>query len=158
MSRKKKGRKAGREARGQAQHQHQALLGRALRSPLLDGMEVAVRKPGTVPTSEPLLAVAQPLLERSDDMEEARLAVQAAAMAWNLALEPQESREALIRQLAEEACYDDPRERSRAKRTLRMLVDRKLALFPDDGRVIVDFDLTETPEGMQVSVVSATLS
>lgn len=101
--------------------------------------------------SENILHLAEPLLEHSEN-EEGALSL--ATIAWNLSLIPEDERGSMLEKLLRQAAETDP-EMEHGMRVLLMdLVERKLELYPDDRRMILGHELSQTGENSKLNVVS----
>jgi len=102
--------------------------------------------------SEVLLEYGEPFLDSIDpqDRAEHEKAIQLSMMLWNCAI-----------------MQDDPKKRKEVKKTLKALIsdaesksvvlhmlDRKRLMFPNNKRIIVSYELTETQRGFHLHVVS----
>ena len=75
--------------------------------------------------------------------------------AWNAALLDEAERQALLDTVADAVARTaGPAARAEAQATLQLLVARKLALFPDDLRFVVDYRLSGGPDEVQLTVAS----
>ena len=101
-----------------------------------------------------LLELVQPEWNNARDDKGAQNLIGAAILAWNLALDPDEEREAEIADAAKKLSHCDPGRYAMIRGSLAVLVARKLALFPDDDRYVMEFDLYRTPGGWHLNVAS----
>jgi hypothetical protein len=86
--------------------------------------------------SEKLITLFEDLLHEDVALPEAKAMIRLAAVAWNLAIEPEigeGEREQLLADLAPEA-------QAAAQANLEQMTQRKLALFPQDRRVVFKTD------------------
>jgi hypothetical protein len=102
--------------------------------------------------SDALMKLARPLLDEAQPttVEQAQDVIALAALAWNVAV------------------LDDPDEYSKAvaglrvaengkasERTLALLVSRKRELFPDDDRMVINFEVQIAGDGLRLLAASA---
>ena len=118
--------------------------------------------------SAALIDLASWLMPDDCDSDRRYLCFALAAMAWNVSLRPLDERGAEIRRCLEEQFQEasgktpplSPQDKeamfSEMGEVVSALVKRKLAFWPFDRRVIIGFELTETEEEYNVSVMAAT--
>jgi hypothetical protein len=103
--------------------------------------------------SDVLVDFAQPLLDTARSEDDFRLAIMIAAACWNLSLLPESERSAPLQQLTSSEMFKPGLEASQElERHMRALVARKEALFPDDKRVILDYQVSGGPRDGYVEV------
>ncbi|MBY0527141.1 MAG: hypothetical protein K2R98_27345 [Gemmataceae bacterium] len=107
--------------------------------------------PGQMKMSAALLGLVDPYLKDVTDEEDLRKMLLLGVIAWNLALLPASEREASINEFAKKA----PGETKNDLHTvLDPLIARKLALYPDNQRHILNIDVTMQAAGPYVQVTS----
>lgn len=104
--------------------------------------------------SENILHLAEPLLEHSENVESV---LSLAIIAWNLSLIPEDERGPMMEKLLQQAAEKDPELERGMRVLLKDLVQRKIELYPDDLRMILDHELTQTGENSMFNVVSTLL-
>lgn len=97
--------------------------------------------------SNVLVDFAQPLLDAARNEGDFRLAITVAAACWNLSLLPESERSAALKDF--KPGFETPQE---LERQMRLLVARKEALFPNDKRVILDYQVSGGPQDGNVVV------
>lgn len=103
--------------------------------------EVKARVPKGTKISERLVDLIATELESDMTLHEAKLLIHFGQIAWNLAVEPEIAREQLER-------LSGPQEaRAAAYQIIARLKERKLALFPNDRRLVVATDAQEQRPG-----------
>lgn len=98
--------------------------------------------------SEILEEFAQPLLAHAQSDEEIRKALGMATIAWNCAIAPPDARrefEQLIHSKFEDSVMRD---------VFDFLIARKHALFPENKRMILDYDMDRSTGQLALNVVS----
>jgi hypothetical protein len=98
--------------------------------------------------SEVLLKFAEPILDLSASREEIRLTLQFAMSIWNYTLLPEPVRSTPPNSLVE--LMKDPIERAE----INLLIQRKAELFPENDRIFMDLEISETGSDFRLNVVS----
>lgn len=106
---------------------------------------------GEAKMSEVLLEFLEPYSEFWGNEDQMRKLITLALVAWNAALAPPENRDVLLRDTLEAV---PPDTREGLKVILGELMRRKWSHFADNKRVIFDYQLTMTPSGPYLQVVS----
>jgi hypothetical protein len=113
--------------------------------------------PSEVKMSEVIIEFAEPLMERAMNYEDEKKALTMAIGLWNLSVLPLEKRaeeiETLIGALG--GSESDPENDAENRNLIQLFIDRKERLFPDIERLILDYDMVETPKGLHLNVVSS---
>lgn len=105
--------------------------------------------------SEVLEAFVEPYLDVVDSHTAREKLFMTAVAAWNLALMPAKQRSTLIKELiAASVDKNDRLTQQDMREILNEMVARKLDLFPDNKRFIVNFQLQETKGKFHLSVAS----
>jgi len=118
---------------------------------ILEG-SVIVEPKGRDKMSEILIDFAKPLLELVDN-EKAMLTL--AMTVWNIAIFPEEDREAKIDELVIK-CFpqDDPQSLEKIRVVVGMLVLRKLKMYPDNERILLGYEFIESGDKRTLNVMS----
>jgi hypothetical protein len=103
--------------------------------------------------SEVLLDFADPILEDLDDRD-FKAAIAFSSLCWNLALLRSEDQQTHLNDAIEAIAESDPFKHREIQPYVRMLLDRKEALFADDKRLIVDYEVVEEAAGPRLLVTS----
>jgi len=113
---------------------------------------VIVEPKGRDKMSEILIDFAEPLLELVDN-EKAMLTL--AMTAWNIAIFPEEDRDAKIDELVIK-CFpqDDPQSLEKIRAVVGMLVLRKLKMYPDNERILRGWEFIESGDKRTLNVMS----
>lgn len=99
--------------------------------------------------SKVILDFAQPVLAVAKSKEQYATAVSLAVVAWNLGCMAREGRlEELPYKILEEMGPD-------AVAALMAMVHRKRALYPDNNRMVLDYQLSDTDEQLILNVVTS---
>ena len=97
----------------------------------------------------------EPYLPESDELERHKMVYEIAILAWNLAIIPEHQRQSAISELFDKFMKGKP---ATARQKLNNLIDemvgRKLALFPNNRRYILDFQLEDAGDQLHLSVAS----
>jgi len=101
---------------------------------------------------------AEPLTSAAADAEGEKRAADVAIICWNASLLPETKRDASIRPVLSKIADGDSRLETELLDIFGMMHRRKHALFGNDRRFIVDYSITETPEGLHLLVASSPLS
>jgi len=103
--------------------------------------------------SEVLLDFADPILEDLDDRD-FKAAIAFSSLCWNLALLRSEDQRTHLNDAIEAIAESEPFKHRKIQPYVRMLVDRKKALFADDKRLIIDYKVVEEAAGPRLLVMS----
>lgn len=107
--------------------------------------------------SDAAIEIARPVLERANGLIEARIVIILAVKIWNLLLLPMDEHQ---RQLAEIIqLLGVPSENTAGRKalleTIQIIRERRLALFPDDPRAIVEHHLIEDGGKLRLNAIGA---
>jgi hypothetical protein len=123
----------------------------------VDFVEAAEVGSGLPKLSAQIFEYAQPLTDAAADVAQQIRAVENAIMCWNSALVPLgKGMETIARELHKHARGDQKLERDLV-RAFEEMVARKRKLFGDDRRFVVDFAVTDTPDGLHLLVASTVI-
>ncbi len=104
--------------------------------------------PGQEKMSEIILDLAKPLLEESEEFDWKLTALDLAIIAWNLSLAPEAEQQRLQREFPQ--MFGDPETRE----LFDLLLERKAELYPDNQRVIVDYEIRPKGSGHALRIIS----
>lgn len=154
---RQKTKKVGKKSLAQFQQQFQRKFEQG---PLGEQFTSVVTGPkGGVKISEVLEAFAQPYLKETRTHEQREILFNLAVMSWNIALMPESKWQPAIDQIVE---LGSDRKDPRAERDIRSVIEemiaRKLKLFGECRRYIVDFQLQDEGEEFHLSVASTDVS
>ncbi len=104
--------------------------------------------------SEVLIEFIDPVIEDSETYDERLTLLKIAVMAWNMSLLPENARQEMIEEFVTD--LQDPLDPDEIfvtamQNIFEMLIERKLALYANDERIIEDFKLTEHEAGFHIS-------
>jgi hypothetical protein len=123
--------------------------------------DLLINPPDQAKMSEVLLEFARPLLDPSGDDEHFDKAIALAAASWNAALLPAEKQEASIEGVIDKISSSGARDADTAreinanlKEIVLMLLERKRSQFPDNKRIIVDYQISSSKDQRNVLVAS----
>ena len=108
--------------------------------------------------SEILLEYAKPFMDvvTSDSKEEYDKSIKIAMILWNCAII--ESAKGSKGRKEIEKVLKPVLSDAESKGVLRFMLERKREMFPNNNRIIMGYELTETPDGFHLSVASTTPS
>jgi hypothetical protein len=108
-----------------------------------------------IPMSECLLELIDPYRSNQDDVsrDELHTLVSAAIVAWNIATQPKEDHEKLLDLLISR--YAEGPEGAEVLSLAQRLIQRKLALYPEDRRYPLDFKIVRRDGEYRLEVKSA---
>ncbi len=107
--------------------------------------------------SERILELVQPYQIGVSTEESLRKLMETAVIAWNIALEPAERHSAAIEELISGLHISDAQVIQDGRRILTALVRRKLDLFPDDRRLVLNDHVDITANGFHFDVITTEL-
>ena len=116
--------------------------------------EVPLFGPSLPKLSEQIWEYAEPLLHAAPDAEAQKRAAQLAIMCWNATLLPDSKVQELLGQTIRRLADGDPRLESELFEIFVMMQARKQEYFQDDNRLVVNFSLSDTPDGVHLLVAS----
>lgn len=106
--------------------------------------------------SDVIFQFADPLLEMAESDEEGKKALVVALLIWNLSLSHEkvraEQRKAIDKMLG--MSDEQHQEYQSWKEMVDFMLERKKTDFPDIHRMILNYDIIETPEGLHLNVTS----
>jgi hypothetical protein len=105
--------------------------------------------------SEVLLEFAEPLLDGSEDNEQFRAAIALAGLCWNLSLMPPDEQVAELHNIVKQVGEREAFWGRGIREIVLTLVDRKKAFFPDDNRLVLNYEFVEEKTGPRFLVASA---
>jgi hypothetical protein len=112
---------------------------------------VIANPPGEAKMSEVLLEFIEPYTDERSTTEDLKKVLSVATLAWNLALFPEAERPARLQEI-EAAVPPDVRPTMRA--FVEEMLQRKLTYFAHIRRAILDYQVSMTPDGPHVQVIS----
>jgi hypothetical protein len=113
---------------------------------------LAAPPPGLRKMSDMLEELVEPYMDSCDSDESYQMLFTLGMIGWSLATLPEARRQSMLDKSLAEFSTD---QRHHALTLLKQLVERKQQLFPDDLRMILNFDLRFTSSGMRLNVMSA---
>jgi hypothetical protein len=118
--------------------------------------KLQVAPPQKEKMSDIIIEFAQPLLDAATGPEMQKKAISVAIIAWNLALVPEESQLDQIHKIMKTVNPSNNSDHSLDEgiEIFKNLIARKKSFFPEVHRMIIDYELIETPKGFHLNVVS----
>lgn len=114
---------------------------------------------GEVKMSEVLEEFVEPYLDFARNRNQREKLFGIAVAAWNLAIMPESDRQQMINRLIEQGLKgNDPLAQQDTKEIIDEMICRKQALFADNKRYIVNFQLQDMGKTFHLSVVSTLVS
>jgi hypothetical protein len=95
---------------------------------------------------------AEPLRDENGDIPANMLRF--AILVWNASLLPKDEQEEAFRDIIKALPGEERGVREGAMLAIAMLLERKEKYFPDNKRVIIDYDITETNDMLNLNIVS----
>jgi hypothetical protein len=121
----------------------------------LAGLDGVIRMDSPLPKlSERIWEYAEPLLDAATNAGAQKRAAQLAIICWNAALLPEAKVEELLRPTLQQLSGGDPRLERGLLSIYAMMIERKHEYFEDDRRLVVDFSLSDGPDGVHLMVAS----
>jgi len=119
-------------------------------------LEVLQASPKIEKMSEIIIDFAQPLLDVAENTQSQKQAITTAILGWNLALFPKEEQPDQLNEIKKmlNPSTNSDQLANEASEILNFLVSRKDSLYPEINRMIVDYELIDTPQGFHLNVVS----
>ena len=104
--------------------------------------------------SEVIVAFAQPLLEKCSGLKAQRKMMSLAILAWNMGIVSEEEEEAakIKKDLHEKICGGDEQAIKDMDEVIDYLIARKKRLYREDKRIVVSYNITESPDGLHLDV------
>jgi len=105
--------------------------------------------------SEVIFKYAEPFLELTHNKEQEKKALAIAMILWNYAVMPGELESEQLKDLKKMiGIPDGEKDADALKYVVDFMMKRKKTEFPDVHRIVLNYDITETPEGLYLNVVS----
>jgi hypothetical protein len=119
------------------------------------GLDGVTRIGSSLPKlSERIWEYAEPLLDAATNAEAQKRAAQLAIISWNAAMLPEAKVEDLLRPTLQQLSGGDPRLARELLSIYSMMIERKHEYFEYDRRLVVDFSLSDGPDGVHLMVAS----
>ncbi len=135
---------------------HDRLLLKAKQRANNSELELLDSSPDIEKMSEIIIDYAQPLLDAATNAETQKQAITTAIIGWNLSLFPEEQHACQIEEIKEILgnSVESEQQKKEAIEVFNFLLERKKSLYPEVNRMVIDFELIETPKGYHLNVVS----
>lgn len=106
--------------------------------------------------SEVIIEYARPFIDKTADFEEQRLVLTVAILIWNRTITFRDNQELLLKNIEElkEVLLKAAADSHFALDIFELLAKRKQTFFPDINRLIIDYDIADTPDGCHLNVAS----
>lgn len=122
------------------------------RNPAMRNAQFIDTPAGVAKMSDRLDDLIEPYVEAADTDEAYTNLVTIGVIAWNTAVLPRDQLDESLAMLG--AAFPDKEDNDVLKSMLLELMKRKLELFPDDHRLIMDFTLTQENDGWHLQVAA----
>jgi hypothetical protein len=133
------------------------LIQRAKQRSMDSEAKLPIAESETEKMSEIIIDFAQPLMDAATSAAEQKKAISVAIIGWNLSLLPKELQPKQMSEIKK--VLDSPKNSTQFSNEgleiFNYLMARKKALFPGINRMVVDYELVETPKGFHLQVVSS---
>lgn len=135
---------------------HERLLQKARQRANDPDLELLQSSPKIEKMSEIIIDFAQPLLNVAENAQSQKQAIITAILGWNLALLPKEAQPDQLNKIKKmlRPSTDSDQLANETVKILNSLMSRKDFLYPEINRMIVDYELIDTPQGFHLNVVS----
>lgn len=104
--------------------------------------------------SQRIWELIEPYGDGVHDDEMAKRLVDTGILAWNLALFPADERQIEMKEMVRKLSRGDAELYAAGISMFSALIERKLALFPDDGRMVAEYELLPTETGWHLNVAA----
>jgi len=119
------------------------------------GLDGVTRIDSSLPKlSERIWEYAEPLLHAAANAEAQKRVAQLAIIFWNAAMLSEAKVEELVRPTLHQLAGGDPRLETELLGIYLMMLERKHKYFEDDRRLVVNYSLSDTPDGVHLLVAS----
>ncbi len=105
--------------------------------------------PEQVKASNMLIDYARPLLDAVTDLRAKEEVMFVAAFVWNATLQPKNKGEQMLADIRRS--LSGRKDNLGSTTTIKLLVDRKATLYPDEKKYIVDFEVVRTGTGIFIT-------
>lgn len=156
MAPKRKARQKARRRRRQRDHsdKYRTLVNKMKEKGLLEGRHKVIYEPrGRAKMSEVILSFAEPYLELANTYKELDKTISLAIVAWNTALIPESEQKAMVKKMINDLSFSGVDARDLIK-VVGGMIKRKRRYFADHTRAVTEYHLSETRDGIHLSVAS----
>jgi intergrase/recombinase len=102
--------------------------------------------------SDVIVAFAQPLLEKCSGLKAQKKIMPLAILAWNMGMVSEEEAAKIKKDLHEKICGGDEQTIKDMDEIIDYLIARKKRLYREDKRLVVSYNITESPDGLHLDV------
>ena len=106
------------------------------------------------PISGALMEFVEPLRGETDSLADYQTLITIGALAWNLASLPEGEGDEMLGRAMRESDFEDP---VTVRALLHNLAQRKREIYPHDRRIILQYEVSKTPDGFHVQAAAAAL-
>lgn len=119
--------------------------------------QIILESPKNEKMADIIFEFAQPLLKGASSIKDEKTAIGLAITGWNIALLPENLQADHIKEITQSlnASTGSDYFSDDAPKIFNFLVARKKSLFPKINRLVLDFELLETPNGLHLNVLSS---
>jgi len=135
----------------------------ASRERLMEGVKERISQTGRavrfdfsnqVKMSEVILDFAQPLLDAAQTDVEQFKAIELAIMVWNISMLPEINQKKRIEEIKAVTFVGNQADWKEDDEVFTYLLQRRKSFYSGINRIIMDYDIIETPQGFHLNVVS----
>lgn len=131
------------------------LLDRVSKSDLIPKPNLVLQNYPVQKMSEVIISYAKPMLDAAGSYKNKKSALALAIIFWNLSFLPDQDRKEGIEKLLPNLCpHANDEELQERRDFVSYFIQRKESLFPDNERLILDYEITDTTYGFHLDVVS----
>lgn len=102
--------------------------------------------------SDIIIHYAEPLIDVARTDEDEEKAIVMAIILWNIAVVPENERQGMIDSITSTPLKGN--NSTEFNQTLAYFMERKQELYPDVNRMILEYECTQTPDGLHLNVAS----
>jgi len=131
---------------------HQPMMDKLQKNSDFQNHEMVERPEGMVKLSDAISEIIKPFEEFADSFEARKKLVTMACLAWNIELSPRPSRIWDINRALKNLSKMSPQDEQGFKAIINELINRKELLYPNDERLIADYELTESKKDFHLQI------
>ncbi len=113
------------------------------------------RPAGMVKMSDAIAEIIEPYKDMTESLDEYKKLVSIACLAWNIKIMPKHLREFEINKITKGFTGVKLKDKQDFKAIIKTLMERKELLYPEDKRLIVNYEVTESKKGFRLNIAYA---